>query len=418
MKILFVHQNFPGQFTHLAPALAARGHEVLALGDLANKMPTTVRTLHYRTPAKKGLTGIGATFVDMAMRGDMVAGACSQLIERTGFRPDVVFGHNGWGEMLFLREIFPEARLINYAEFHYRGRGQDSDFDPEFQQAALKARTATMARSAHILQSMIEADAGLSPTEWQASTFPSDLRRKITVIHDGVDSDEVCPNPEATFEVPGTGATLRTGNEVLTFVNRNLEPYRGYHIFMRALPEVMAARPEAQVVIVGGDQQSYGPAPSGGGTWKERFLDEVKDRLDLSRVHFTGRIPRRQFVALMQVSRVHAYLTYPFVLSWSMIEAMSAGALVVGSRTAPVEEVIRDGVNGRLVGFFDVKGWSETLAQSLADPDADAALRAAARATVLQKYDLKRHCLPRQIDFVEGRGVGMFRSDRRAVPGR
>lgn len=418
MKILFIHQNFPGQFTHLAPALAARGHEVLALGDLTNKVPTTVRTLHYRTPAKKGLTGIGATFVDMAMRGDMVAGACSQLIERTGFRPDVVFGHNGWGEMLFLREIFPEARLINYAEFHYRPRGQDSDFDPEFQQAVLKARTATMARSAHILQSMIEADAALAPTEWQASTFPPDLRRKITVIHDGVDSDELRPDPDATFDVPGTALTLRAGDEVLTFVNRNLEPYRGYHIFMRALPEVLAARPRAQVVIVGGDQQSYGPAPSDGGTWKERFLAEVRDRLDLSRVHFTGRIPRRQFVALMQVSRVHAYLTYPFVLSWSMIEAMSAGALVVGSRTAPVEEVIRDGVNGRLVGFFDVRGWSETLAQALAAPEADAALRAAARATVVERYDLKRHCLPRQIDFVEGRSAAMFRSDRRAVPGR
>ncbi len=405
MKILFIHQNFPGQFTHLAPALAARGHEVMAMADVANKRASPVRTFYYKSPPKDRLKGIGATFADVAARGEMVSGACSQLRDRTGFTPDVIVGHNGWGEVLFLREVWPGARIVNYAEFVYRARGLDADFDPEFQSLTPQARMATTARAAHILQSMIDADAALSPTGWQAASFPPLLRDKITVVHDGVDTDEVRPDPSASLTLADGALTLRPGDEVLSFVNRNLEPYRGYHIFMRALPAVMKARPAAQVVIVGGEGQSYGRAPQTG-TWKQRFLDEVGDRLDLSRVHFTGRIPRAAFLALMQVTRVHAYLTYPFVLSWSMIEAMSAGALVIGSRTGPVEEVIRDGVNGRLVNFFDVDGWSRALTVALAVPSADDALRRAARATVLERFDLKRVCLPRLVDLVEAQAPG------------
>ena len=416
MNILFIHQNFPAQFVHLAPALAERGHKVLALADVANKRDQNVQTYYYRSPAKDRLKGLGATFADVTACGEMVAGACSQLRDRTGFTPDVIIGHNGWGEVLFLREVWPDARIINYAELVYHSRGLDADFDVEFQSPTLKSRIATSARAAHILQSMLDADAALSPTAWQAASFPPVLRDKISVIHDGVNTDEVRPDSEARFDLPASGKVLRAGDEVLSFVNRNLEPYRGYHIFMRALPAVLAARPLTQVVIVGGEGQSYGRPPASG-TWKQKFLDEVQDRIDPDRVHFVGRVPRNRFLALMQVTRVHAYLTYPFVLSWSMIEAMSAGALVVASRTGPVEEVIRDGQNGRLVDFFDIDGWSQALIRALADPVADDALRAAARATVLEKYDLHSVCLPRQIDLVERAAGPAFRSDRRAVTG-
>ncbi|MGB5869091.1 MAG: glycosyltransferase [Albidovulum sp.] len=405
MKILFVHQNFPGQFRHLAPALVARGHDVLALGDLENRQSSQpVKTLYYKQPPKNRLMGIGATFADVAARGAMVAGACSQLRDRESYSPDVIFGHNGWGEMMFLREVWPRARILNYAEFVYSARGLDADFDAEFQAADLNARMATTARRAHIIQSMLDADAGLAPTRWQAATFPPELRAKITVLHDGVDTDEVCPNPAARLPIPGTNLIVKSGDEVLSFVNRNLEPYRGYHIFMRALPAVLAARPNAQVVILGGDQQSYGRAPEKGKTWKQIFLDEQGDGIDRSRVHFLGKVPRRDFLALMQITRVHAYLSYPFVLSWSMIEAMAAGALVIGSATGPVQEVIKDGKNGRLVDFFDVPGWSQALIRALGGPDADNPLRAAARQTAIDTYDLRRQCLPRLIEFVENAG--------------
>ncbi|MCU9850196.1 glycosyltransferase [Defluviimonas sp. WL0024] len=405
MKILFVHQNFPGQFLHLAPALAARGHEVLALTAEANQRPSPVPVMRYRTPPEVAVQGIARSYAEAAERGATVARACAQLSETRGFVPDVVFGHGGWGETMYLREVWPEARHLTYAEFYYRSRGLDTDFDPEFRRTGLGSRLGVASRKAHLLMALEDADAALAPTAWQASTLPDHVRAKTTVIHDGIDTDRVRPDPAARLELPG-GRVLKPGDEVVSFVSRNLEPYRGIHVFLRALPAVLEARPEAEVVIVGGEGQSYGPAPGPGQSWKRRFLDELGPRIDPARVHFLGQVPYRQFLALMQVTRVHAYLSYPFVLSWSMLEAMSAGALVVGSRTPPVVEVIRDGGNGLLVEFFDVAGWSRALISALADPARDAGLRAAARQTIIEGYDLKSVCLPRLIAFVEGRAQG------------
>ena len=329
-----------------------------------------------------------------------VARACLRLRNESGYVPDVIFGHSGWGETLFLKEVWPEAKLIVYAEFYYQGRGADVGFDPEAGDGSFDHVLIAQGRAAHLGQALLHADAGVAPTEWQASTYPPALRRMIEVIFDGVDSAAVKPNPTASVTLPD-GRVLRAGDEVLTFVNRNLEPYRGYHSFMRALPDVLSARPDAQVVIVGGDEVSYGPAPKDGRRWKDVYLDEVKDRLDLSRVHFLGKVPYPTFVSLMQVSRAHAYLTYPFVLSWSMLEAMSAGALVIASDTAPVREVIRHGENGLLVDFFDIAGWSRTLIQALEKPEQFLPLRQAARKTVLEKYDLRSVCLPRMVAAVE-----------------
>jgi glycosyltransferase involved in cell wall biosynthesis len=330
-----------------------------------------------------------------------VARAARQLRDERGYTPDVIFGHSGWGETLFLKEVWPSAKLIVYAEFYYKGVGADVGFDPEFSTPNFDQVMIAQGRTAHLGQALLHADAGVSPTEWQASTYPAPLRRMISVIHDGVDTDALAPNPAARFALPD-GRILRAGDEVLTFVNRNLEPYRGYHIFMRALPAILNARREAQVVIVGGDEVSYGAAPKGEKGWKERILAEVRDQLDLSRVHFMGKIPYADFRSLLQVSRVHAYLTYPFVLSWSMIEAMAAGCHIVASDTAPVVEAIADGQNGTLVNFFDVAAWSEKLTEALANPALFQPLRDAARQTALARYDLRRHCLPRMVEFVEG----------------
>jgi glycosyltransferase involved in cell wall biosynthesis len=405
MKILLIHQNFPGQFLHLAPALAARGHEVLALTDKNNTRTAPVPVMRYDHQGQKvdpGQCRLGRNYTQMSDRGVTVARACLRWRTDKGYIPDVIFGHSGWGETLFLKEVWPEAKLLVYAEFYYKGRGADVGFDPEFSPQTFDQVLIAQGRTAHLGQSLLHADAGLSPTEWQASTYPPALRRNIEVIFDGVETDRLKPDPTAAVTLPN-GRVIRAGDEVLTFVNRNLEPYRGYHTFMRALPDVMAARPEAQVVIVGGDDVSYGQPPKEG-KWKEIFLSEVRDRLDMSRVHFMGKVPYATFVSLMQISRAHAYLTYPFVLSWSMMESMGAGALVVGSDTAPVREVIRHGENGLLVDFFDVPAWSRTLTEALAHPERFTALRQAARQTVLDRYDLKSVCLPRTVDWVESFG--------------
>ncbi len=410
MRILFVHQNFPGQFLHLAPALAARGHEVLALTAEDNNRPSPVKVMKYRNPDPVGPDRrAGRMYAEACARGYRAARAARQMRDGLGFVPDVIFGHSGWGETLFLKEVWPEARLLVYAELMYRTEGLDTGFDAEFGVNDLEARVSTVARSAHLVQAMVHADAALSPTRFQADTFPPELRAKITVCHDGVDTARLCPDPAA--EVTLAGHSFRAGDEVITFVNRTLEPYRGYHIFMRALPEVLAARPQAHVLIIGAEGQSYGAAPPEG-SWKQRFLAEVQGRLDLSRVHFLGRVPYETYMAVLRVGRVHAYLTYPFVLSWSLIEAMSMGAMVLGSDTGPVREVLRHGENGRLVDFFDTAAWSREMIAALADPAACAPLRAAARHTALA-YGSEL-CLPRLIAFVEGAG----RSDGGAVPGR
>ncbi len=398
MKLLFVHQNFPGQFLRLAPEMQRLGHDVRALTSSTNRNDSSVPVLRYPFKPERVeplQTRLGRTFTQMGDRAVAVA-RFAKTLRAEGYVPDVIYGHSGWGETLFLKEVWPEAKLLVFSEFYYRGLYADSGFDKEFSDPGFDEVMIAQGRAAHMAQSLAHADLGISPTEWQASTHPPLLRKHLEVIFDGVDCDRLAPNPKASFTLPN-GNVLKRGDEVLTFVNRNLEPYRGYHIFMRALPDVLAARPEAQVVIVGEDGVSYGKRPDDGSKWKDIFLNEVKDRLDLSRVHFTGRVLYDHLVDLMHVSRVHAYLTYPFVLSWSMVEALAAAVLVVGSNTAPVAEVIQDGINGRLVDFFDVKGWSDALTDALARPEAYERLRETARAMAREKYDLRTVCLPRQI---------------------
>ncbi len=392
MKVLFVHQNCPGQFKHLAPAMAAEGHEVVFISQKNKPTPKGVRKFEY-APHRKVTAGIHPYLVGTeaaVLNGQAVARLGFQLRER-GFRPDVMIGNPGWGETLFLKDVWPDAPLISLSEFYYSGSGADVGFDPEFStgpDAVLRAR----ARSAQHLLAIEAADIAYSPTEWQRSQFPSAYRDRIHVIHDGIDTDLVCPDPDARFLLPD-GRKLTASDEVLTYVSRNLEPYRGFHSFMRALPAILAARPRAQVVIVGGDDVSYGGRPKGGGTWREAMLLEVGPLP--ARVHFTGRLPYADYIRLLQVSSVHLYLTYPFVLSWSMLEAMAAGAFVIGSATPPVEEVIEDGRNGRLVPFFDPAAIAAGVAEALAERNHVQTIRQAARNTVLDRYALS-DCLRKQ----------------------
>jgi glycosyltransferase involved in cell wall biosynthesis len=247
------------------------------------------------------------------------------------------------------------------------------------------------------------ADAGLSPTHWQASTFPLPFRDRITVVHDGIDTEAVRPDPNVTITL-GNGLALSRNDEVVTFVNRNLEPYRGYHTFMRALPSLLRQRPNAQVLIVGGDSVSYGAKPAGDSTWKTIFANEVRPQIsdaDWARVHFLGNLPYQQFIPLLQLSTVHVYLTYPFVLSWSLLEAMSAGCAIVASDTAPLREAIRHNETGLLVDFFDANALAEHVGALLADTQTRKKLGENARTFARAHYDLKTQCLPGQIAWVE-----------------
>lgn len=410
-KILFIHQNFPGQFKFLAPALADKGHEVLALTPRKGAAGTRlgVNVLPYSV-VRGTAPDVHPWVCDIeakVIRAEACFRAALQL-RRQGFVPDVIVAHPGWGESMFLKDVWPEARLGIYAEFFYLPVGADVGFDPEFKAAATLA-TAPRLRLKNVnnVLNFEVADAAISPTHWQADTFPMPLRSKISVVHDGIDTRKVGPNPDARFEV-NADLVLTRRDEVVTFVNRNLEPYRGCHSFIRSLPELLERRPKAQVLVVGGDGVSYGLAPDearfGKRSWRQVFSDEVRPQISdqgWARVHFLGNVPYDQFLSLVQVSTVHVYLTYPFVVSWSLLEAMSAGCAVVASDTGPVKEIIQHDHTGRLVDFFDVAGLTDAISDLLDTPADRARLGAAAREHIVANYDLGQVCLPRQLAWVE-----------------
>ncbi len=401
MKLLFVHQNFPGQFKHLVRFCQAKGHEVVGLGAGKVVEAEGIRALSYtlergNTPS---IHSWAQEFESKVIRGEACALALQRL-KTSGFEPDIVFAHPGWGEALFIKAIYPRAKLVCLMEYYYRPDGQDLGFDPEFPGVSLEDQARLASKNANLLLAMEAMDYGVSPTPWQASTLPSWVGNKLRVIHEGIDTDLCKPDPSARIALPSRGVGIRPGDEVLTFVARNLEPVRGYHIFMRALPEIMARRPKAKIFIVGGDGVSYGRAPESG-SYRERYLREVAGQLDPQRVFFLGKIQYKVFLQLMQITRCHVYLTYPFVLSWSVLEAMSAGALVIGSRTAPVMDAIKDGSNGLLLDFFDVAGLAERVCDVLANSDRYDGMRAAARQTVLEHFDLESVCLPAYAKLLE-----------------
>jgi glycosyltransferase involved in cell wall biosynthesis len=351
VRILFVHQNAPGQFRHLAPHLAADpANQVVVLGERLNRVPGPIRWVRYKTPqrASAGTHHYLHRIEASVRRGQVTARACLAL-QDDGFTPDLVIAHAGWGETLFLRDALPRARQLIYCEMFYRSEGQDLGYIPELP-IDLDARCRLRAWNADLLASLEAMDHGIAPTAWQREQHPAVFHPRISVAHEGVDTDELAPDPAARFTLPD-GRVLGPSDEVVTYVARNLEPVRGFPAFMRALPDLLRRRPAATVVICGEDGVSYGRKPPGHADWRRAMLAEAP--IDPARVHFVGRLARPDYLRLLHVSSLHIYLTVPFVLSWSCIEALAAGRLVLASDVAPVREVIEDGVNGFLVDGRD-----------------------------------------------------------------
>ncbi len=406
MKILFIHQNFPGQFKYLAPALVQQGHTVVGMTMQKTDAKDWQGVQLYRYAANRGTTPNVhpwiSDFETKAIRAEACFRAALKL-KADGFTPDVIVAHHGWGESLFLKDVWPNAKLAIYCEFYYHPHGADVGVDPEFPATDEGEVCRLRLKNLNNLLHFEVASAGISPTHWQASTFPEPFRSKITVVHDGIDTASLAPNPNVSLTLNGN-LVLTKRDEVITFVNRNLEPYRGYHIFMRALPEILKRRPRARVMIVGADDVSYGARPANGQKWKDIFAKEVRPLIsdaDWSRVHFLGHVPYTVFIPLLQLSSVHVYLTYPFVLSWSLLEAMSVGCAIVASDTQPLHEAIKHNETGRLVDFFDVPKLVDEVCGLLDDPDHRARLGANARAFAQANYDLQTVCLPRQLEWVQ-----------------
>lgn len=387
-NILIVHQNFPGQFPHIAQALRARGDKVAAIGGKTARAQPGVDFRRWST--ERGTTkGIfdPATRAEADIIRGVAAAQAAQQLKRDGFTPDVIIGHPGWGETLFLKEIWPEARLILLGEMMYRSHGGDLNFDPEFGKENPAVNMRAHAKNATQVLAAAYADRIVCPTAFQAASFPESLQHMIRVVHEGVDMSHAQHRPHARLRLPD-GRTIDRSTPVITFVNRTFEPLRGFHVFMRALPELLDSCPEAEVVLIGNVALSgYGGASPNGKDWKSYLLDELGDRLDMKRVHFMGKVDHSVLIDAFSIGRAHVYYTYPFVLSWSLVEAMAAECTIIGSDTAPVRDAIDNGIEGLLLPFFDVKALSAAMIRAVREPEAFAGMGHAARLRALKDYD-------------------------------
>ena len=391
-NILIVHQNFPGQFPHITDALLKRGDKVAAIGGSTARARPGVDFRRWSTD-RGSTTGLfaPATRAEADMiRGTAAANAAAQL-KRDGFTPDVIIGHPGWGETLFLKEVWPEARIILFGEMIYRSHGGDLNFDPEFGGGEDIGRNfRSHAKNATQILAYAYADRIVCPTRFQASSFPPSLQPMIRILHEGVDMSHAERRKGATFKLNG-GKVLDGTTPVITFVNRTFEPLRGFHILMRALPAVLDACPDVDVLMIGNSAPSgYGGISPNGKDWTSWMLDELGDRVDRSRVHFTGKVAHSQLIDAFSISRAHVYYTYPFVLSWSLVEAMAAECTIVASDTPPLRDAITNGVEGLLLPFFDVPALSEALIKVLREPGKFAGMGQAARERALRDFDQSR----------------------------
>lgn len=402
MKYLFVHQNMPGQYKHICQRLAAdKDNTVVFITRREGvELPGVAKILYkpHREPAETT-----HRYIREAERGILHGQEVARKalgLKSKGFVPDIIIGHPGWGETLYLKDVFPDTPLLGFFEFYYHAVGADVGFDPETE---VTLDTFCRIRTKNIIQflGLEAADAGMSPTYWQFQQYPPEFQSKISVVHDGIDTSICTPKADASIEIKNTDGNttvLRQGEEIVTFVVRNLEPYRGFPEFMRAAEIILQRRPQAKIIVIGGDEVSYGRALPKGQTYRKQMMEQVD--LDLSRVFFLGRVPYSTYLNVIQVSGVHVYLTYPFVLSWSMLEAMSAGCLVVASATPPVTEVIQDGGNGLLFDFHDHTAIADRVDEVFGHKDRMAAIRSKARSTIQQNYELEK-CLAEQFKLID-----------------
>jgi glycosyltransferase involved in cell wall biosynthesis len=394
MRVLFLHRNFPAQYRHVAAALASDPNNQIVFGtrEAGESLPGVTKVLFKPARAVRATTHPYLLPTEEAvLDGQAVFRVCAGLREQ-GFVPDLVCAHSGWGPGLYAKDVFPASRLLVYFEWYYHGRGGDADFiDPSAidDDTACRIRT----RNAPLLLDLADCDRGLCPTQFQRDQFPAVFHPKLSVLHDGIDTDYFKPAPGTRLVLPGLD--LSRAAEIVTYATRGMEPYRGFPQFMRAAALLLARRPNLHIVIAGDDRVAYSRKLPGGQTYKQLLLSELKDA-DLSRLHFTGPLPYDQYRQLLRASSAHVYLTVPFVLSWSLLEAMATGCLVVGSDTAPVREVIEDGRNGLLIDFFSPEQIAARVSEALDNCARMAPIRAAARDLIVERYKLS-HLLPRHI---------------------
>lgn len=400
MRFLLTHPNFPSQLRSIAVSLAANPqNEVVYLTSSENGEIPRVKKLIYkpkRGPAPQTHHYLRG-FEEAVLHGQAAYMACVEA-KKNGFVPDLIFGHAGWGQTLFLKDVFPRTPMGLNFEWFYHSHGSDCDFDPsEMLSADDEARIRI--KNATLLADLAACDGGICATRFQYEQFPKHLRSHLTVGHEGIDVNFFKPNPGGRLILADGKLDLSGVDEIVTYATRGMEPYRGFPQFIEAASLLLKMRPKAHVVIAGDDRVAYGKKSPDGKTYKQLMLEKFP--LDPARTHFVGSLPYGEYVKLLQCTSAHVYLTRPFVLSWSLLEAMACGALVVGSDTAPVQEVITNGINGLLVDFFRPDQLAATLDRVLAKPRDFDLIREKARQTVVAQYDVVS-CLRQKVAWLSG----------------
>lgn len=392
MKYLFVHQNFPGQYLHIVRHLAQKeNNEIVFISQPSKSKIPGVRSVFYQVvnPVAGLVPPLGE--IDLAIKRGEEVYKTTKTLKALGFEPDIIIGHQGWGEMLNLQDIYPDVPVLTYCEFYYHSKGLDVDFDPEFPADEMLPARVRIKNTINLV-SATNPGWGQTPTLFQHSTYPDWAQKKITILREGVDLEKCAPDSSVYKEnLEFKDFIIKPKDKLVTYVARGLEPYRGFHIFMRALPKLLKERPDVKVVLVGRDQVSYGAALDGGVSWRDFMMRELHSQLDMSRVHFPGMIPYDLFSKLLKRSDAHIYFTYPFVLSWSLREAMATGCAIIASDTEPVQEFIADRVTGLLTPFLDHNALTDRILEVLEDKNLSKSLRKAARSEAERSLSMSEY---------------------------
>lgn len=382
-KILFLHTNFPGQYRRLAPYLKEGGGFDVRVGTLKSNAQKIEFTHVKFEKQREARADIHPSLVrtENALLTGQAAYSALHAFKNQGWQPDIVCAHSGFGAGLFVKDVFPQAKYLAYHEWYFNGPVTDEGqpCSPDDHNALIRSRMSNLS----FLVDLAAMDAGVTPTAWQKAQFPSVFQSSLHVLHDGLDTGFYTPRETTTLTL-GDGLTLTRADEVITYVARGMEPYRGFPQFMEAVARIQKKNPKVQTIIVGNDRVAYGSKRSDGLTYKQHAFKSYD--LDTSRVHFTGLVSFEQLRAIFRISSVHVYLTVPFVLSWSMLEAMSTGCVVLGSATPPVQEVIQDGENGFLTDLFDTNLLAERIGDLLEKKESMTSVRQAARETITLRY--------------------------------
>lgn len=375
MRILLIHQNFPAQFRQLIPLLLQDGHELRAICAHQRPLPDEVLVQRYEGPDLSGLASASIAAPGLDYWADGLARApqvalCAEKWRRLGWVPDLILGHSGWGETLLIKEVWPQCPTVLWPELWVRPHHAGIDMPPVGSGPTVQQLADSFARNSLTRAALATANAWVMPTRYQAESLPAEFRdSRLHVIHEGINCDVACPRQDIEYHVRG----IRIDRSVptVTFVNRNLETLRGFDVFMRALPTILRSHQHVRILIVGDNGRGYSAEDVNDVPLKMRMLTELEGQLDLDRVHFLGRIPYPSLLALLQASWVHVYLTKPFILGWSLLEAMSCGCALVGSRGMPVSEVLIDRHNALLVSGSD----PSAIAASVSDLLSNSSLR-------------------------------------------